>query len=135
MAERRKRILLVEDDESVRRPLSSWLTRAGYEVVEAANGAEAVRLWRARNGADLAVIDMFMPEKDGLECIIELRTYSPGVPIIAISGGGATGRIDILDDARLLGAVATLEKPFDPRELVSLVTLELSRRPPHQKLL
>jgi DNA-binding response OmpR family regulator len=129
MAEHRKRILLVEDDEGVRRPLSTWLTRAGYEVVVAADGAEAVRLWREMNGGDLAVIDMFLPEKDGLECIIELRTHSPGVPIIAISGGGGTGRVDILDDAKLLGAVATLQKPFDPRALLAMVILELTRRP------
>lgn len=126
MAETAGRILLVEDDDDVRRSLQSWLTRAGYEVVEAADGNEAVRLWRQLNGADLAIVDMFMPEKDGLECILELRAFSPGVPIIAISGGGASGRIDILADAKLLGAVATLQKPFSLPALLSLVALQLA---------
>jgi DNA-binding NtrC family response regulator len=74
----------------------------------------------------LAIIDLFMPENDGLDCIVELRTHSPGLPIIAISGA-AEGRMDILQDAKLSGSVATLEKPFNPRALLALVARELVR--------
>ena len=86
-----RRIFLVDDDPDVTRSLKKALTKAGYEVVQASDGAEAVRLWRELNGGDLAILDMFMPEKHGLETIIELRAHSPQVPIIAISGGGVTG--------------------------------------------
>ena len=117
----RRRILLVDDDPDVRRSVETALTKAGYEVVTAADGAEAVRRWRDLHGGDLVILDMFMPEKDGLQTMLELRSHSPGVPIIAISGGGATGRVDILEDARLLGAIETFEKPFSIHALLALV--------------
>jgi CheY-like chemotaxis protein len=117
----RRRILLVDDDPDVRRSLGNTLTKAGYEVVPAANGVEALRQWRDIHGGDLVILDMFMPEKDGLETIVELRNHSPGVPIIAISGGGTTGRLDILQDAKLLGAIETFEKPFSTHALLALV--------------
>ena len=117
----RRRILLVDDDPDVRRSLGNALTKAGYEVVPAANGVEALRQWRDTHGGDLVILDMFMPEKDGLETLVELRNHSPGVPIIAISGGGTTGRLDILEDAKLLGAIETFEKPFSIHALLALV--------------
>jgi CheY-like chemotaxis protein len=117
----RRRILLVDDDPDVRRSLENALTKAGYEVVTAADGTEAVRQWRELHGGDLVILDMFMPEKDGLQTMVELRSHSPGVPIIAISGGGTTGRVDILEDAKLLGAIETFEKPFSIHALLALV--------------
>jgi CheY-like chemotaxis protein len=117
----RRRILLVDDDPDVRRSLENALSRAGYEVVTAADGVEAIRQWRDLHGGDLVILDMFMPEKDGLETIVELRSHSPRVPIIAISGGGTTGRLDILADARLLGAIETFEKPFSVHALLAMV--------------
>lgn len=120
------RVLLVDDDPDVLRSLGKTLTNAGFGVVQAANGEEAVRRWRELNGGDLAIVDLFMPEKDGLETIVELRAYSPGVPIIAMSGGGITGRVDILKDAKLFGAVETLEKPFSTHELLALIARTLA---------
>ena len=117
----RRRILLVDDDPDVRRTLEAALTKAGYEVISAGNGFEAIRQWRDLHGGDLVILDMFMPEKDGLETMVELRNHSPGVPIIAISGGGTTGRLDILEDAKLLGAIETFEKPFSIHALLALV--------------
>jgi CheY-like chemotaxis protein len=117
----KRRILLVDDDPDVRRSLGNTLAKAGYEVITAADGVEAVSLWRDLHGGDLVILDMFMPEKDGLETMVELRNHSPGVPIIAISGGGTSGRLDILEDARLLGAVETFEKPFSIHALLAKV--------------
>jgi two-component system, chemotaxis family, chemotaxis protein CheY len=118
---RKHRILLVDDDPDVRRSIGATLTAAGYDVIMALDGDEAVRLWRNLNSGDLVLLDLFMPEKDGLETIIELRSHTPGVPIIAMSGGGSTGRLDILQDAKMLGAIETLEKPFSSHVLLEMV--------------
>jgi DNA-binding response OmpR family regulator len=83
----RARILVVDDSASMRRSLAEILTRAGHEVIQAADGAEACRTSREVD-VDL-VLDLFMPVKDGIETLRELRARAPGVPIIAISGGGA----------------------------------------------
>jgi DNA-binding response OmpR family regulator len=121
----KRRILLVDDEPEVVRLLAAALMEAGYEVVTASDGAEAVRRWREINGGDLAILDILMPRKDGLETIIELRTHSPGVPIIAMSGGGSNDRLDILGDAKMLGAMLTIRKPFHSGELLALVTKAL----------
>ena len=118
----KRRILLVDDEPEVVRLLAAALMEAGYEVITASDGAEAVRRWREINGGDLAILDIVMPSKDGLETIIELRTHSPGVPIIAMSGGGSNDRLDILGDAKMLGAILTIRKPFHSEELLALVT-------------
>ena len=121
------RIVLVDDDPDVVRSLAKLLTSAGYVVVQATNGAEAMRMWREGKVGDLVILDLFMPEQDGLETIVELHTHSPNVPIIAISGGGPTGRIGALEDAKQLGAAATLKKPFNPKDLLAVIELELRR--------
>jgi CheY-like chemotaxis protein len=118
--------MLVDDDSGVRRALGAILTSSGYDVVLAEDGADAVRRWRGLDRGDLIIMDLFMPEKNGLEAIVELRTHSPHVPIIAITGGGGTGRMDILQDAKLLGAVEGLEKPFSPQVLLDLVAQTLA---------
>lgn len=124
----RKRVLVVDDLSSLRSSLGKLLTSAGYEVILAAHGAEAARLWRERQ-PDLVILDMFMPEKDGIETIVELRAYSPGIPIIAMSGGGAYNQVDVLQAAGLLGAVATIEKPFAQQEMMDLVARALAGAP------
>ena len=114
------RILVVDDDPSIRRALELLLSRAGYEVTQARDGTEAVRLWR-EHGGDLVITDLHMPEKDGIQTIIELLSHSPGARIIAMSGGGQTKRLDLLGNASLLGAVLTIEKPFTIAEMMALV--------------
>ena len=116
----KKRILVVDDDPSIRRTLQLALGRAGYHVVEARDGSEAVRLFRD-HGADLVILDLFMPDKDGIETIIELRAHSPGVRIIAMSSGGKNKQLDILGDAKMLGAVLTIEKPFTSSQMIAVV--------------
>jgi DNA-binding response OmpR family regulator len=121
------RVLVVDDDSSIRSSLAKMLTIAGYEVVLAEDGLEAARLWRERP-ADLVLLDLFMPEKDGLETIVELRAQSADVPIIAMSGGGARTKMDLLPDAKLLGATMTIEKPYLPSEVMQLVDKALMGR-------
>jgi len=119
-----KRVLVVDDEPGIRSSLGKILTIAGYEVILARDGSEATRLWRER-GADLVILDLFMPEKDGVETIVELRAHSRNVPIIVMSGGGAAKRMDLLPDTKLLGATAIIEKPFLPIEMVQLVDTAL----------
>lgn len=121
-----QRIVVVDDDPSIRRALQLLLTKAGYHVSQARDGLEALRLWREQGG-DLVITDLHMPEKDGIETIVELLTYSPGVRIIAMSGGGQTQRLDLLGNATMLGAVLTIEKPFTLSEMLSLVQRALGR--------
>jgi DNA-binding NtrC family response regulator len=115
-----QRILIVDDDASIRRTLNILLTKAGYEVIQASDGSEAVRLWRDRGG-DLVITDLHMPRKDGIETIIELLSHSPGIRIIAMSGGGQTKRLDLLGNMALLGTVLTIEKPFTLAEMMAMV--------------
>jgi DNA-binding NtrC family response regulator len=121
----RQRILIVDDDASIRRTLNLLLSKAGYEVIQASDGSEAVRLWRD-HGGDLVITDLHMPEKDGIETIMELLSHSPGMRIIAMSGGGQTKRLDLLGNATMLGAVLTIEKPFTLTEMLTLVSRVLN---------
>ena len=81
------RILLVDDDDPLRSVLAQALKQQGYAVQEAANGKEALD-WYDLQGADIVILDVVMPEKEGLETIVELK-QRPRIPgIIVISGGG-----------------------------------------------
>jgi DNA-binding NtrC family response regulator len=114
------RILIIDDEVSIRKPLQRLLERAGHEVVSAANGSEAVRLWRQRAG-DMVITDIHMPEKNGLETIVELRQIAPQTRILAMSGGDLNPRVDVLGDATLLGASRTISKPFTLEEMLRAV--------------
>jgi CheY-like chemotaxis protein len=120
-----KRILVIDDNEQVRSVICEMLELSGYEVVDAPNGEIAARLVRAEP-ADLVITDIFMPEKEGLETIRELRRDFPNIKIIAISGGGSTGDFAYLPTARKLGAHRTFVKPFEMQEMLQAVEELLS---------
>src|SRR5262245_41781722 len=107
-----QKILIIDDEQDTRLVLRETLEDAGFWVQEATNGAEALRLCRI-TPMDLIITDLFMPEKDGLEFLMELRRRNRILPVIAMSGGG---RIFSKDEALLvaedLGATAVLNKPF-----------------------
>ena len=81
------RILLVDDDEAFRKMLHKTLERAGYEVQDAPNGRAALAAY-SQQPSDLIITDLVMPEKEGIETIMELCRLHAGVKIIAMSGGG-----------------------------------------------
>lgn len=120
-----QRILIVDDDAGIRRALHILLSRAGYQVSQARDGMEALRLWRD-TGGDLVITDLHMPEKNGIEMIIEILSHSPDTRIIAMSGGGQTRQLDLLGNATLLGAVHTIEKPFTLNEMMDTVRRALA---------
>lgn len=106
------RILLIDDDTTLRRALRIALEKSGHEVTEAADGREGLAAF-ALQRADLVVTDIIMPEMEGVETIRGLRKASLGVPIIAISGGGRGSAEDYLYYAKIFGANKVFEKPFD----------------------
>ncbi len=119
------KILFVDDDEMVRYSLTKYLSRAGFDVETAEDGRVALnRMGEA--DFDLVITDIVMPNVEGLELIKTLRQRWPETPIIAISGGGRMDRSEYLSIAELFGVNATLEKPLDPDELVSLVQQQLT---------
>ena len=114
------RILLVDDDELLRGTLHQILVRAGYDVDDASNGKVAVREYR-RQRCDVVIMDIVMPDEEGLGTIRELRRLDPNVKIIAISGGGLGKAGDYLGIAQMLGAMRTLAKPFLPEALLAMI--------------
>ena len=109
------RILLIEDEEGVRGTVRLILESDGHGVREAGDGGQGVALFEEHT-FDLVITDLYMPGKEGIETIQDIRALSPAVPILAISGGGWR-QGDALVDARLLGAAATLTKPFSAGDL------------------
>jgi CheY-like chemotaxis protein len=118
--ERGKKILLIDDDEEIRLTLRLVLERAGYKVTVAPDGKEGLRRYHDEK-ADLVITDLFMPEKEGLETIMEIRRDNPATPIIAISGGWRIGSDEVLRIAERLGAIRTLSKPFGMEDLTGAV--------------
>jgi CheY-like chemotaxis protein len=115
-------ILVVDDDEMVRDAIASALKRAGYSVLEAADGREAATRFKSQP-VDLVITDILMPERDGLETIQSLNHGPDPVPIIAMTGLSSRSSL-YLEMARTFGAVRVLEKPFELTELIQ-VTREL----------
>lgn len=112
-------ILIIDDDEQIRRLLREAFEQAGYAVTVAANGVEGTNLY-TQSPTDVVILDILMPEKEGLETILDLKREFPAVNIIAISGGSERARVDVLDLAKRLGAKHTLTKPFEIRTLLHL---------------
>jgi CheY-like chemotaxis protein len=111
-------ILLIDDDERLRRTLGRMLSTAGHEVVEAENGKVALALAPACQ-PELVVTDVFMPEKDGIEMVKELREQFPGIKILGMTGGGREPRFYSLLESFLVAGI--LRKPFERAALLDAV--------------
>ena len=111
------RVLLIDDDDTIRSVLKRFLERDGYTVTEAADGNKGIAAFREQS-ADVVITDIIMDNRDGLETIVELRKLNPELKIIAMSGGGFMTSNACLDLASKFGAVATLKKPFLHAELL-----------------
>ena len=118
------RVLLAEDDGAMRALLARRLCRAGFEVIEVANGTEALeRLaygWASKPALrfDVVVSDLRMPGYDGINILASLRQTADYLPVILIT---AFGTMTTHVTAARLGAYAILDKPFDLDELIALV--------------
>lgn len=111
------KVCAIDDDPLMLQHLEEMLTGLGFEVVSAADVDTAFRVMTVHH-CEAAVIDILMPERDGLNFIMEARRTRQDLRIVAISGGGRLGAGPLLDMASGLGADATLVKPFSPSDLL-----------------
>src|SRR6266850_33233 len=116
------RILVIDDESAVRESLRHALASIGHEVVLAADGVEGMAAL-GKMAADLVITDLYMPNQDGVETIVEMRKSYPSIPVIAISGNAEAG--NMLSVAKKLGVVGVLQKPFQVSELRSSVEAAL----------
>ena len=121
----RPRILIIDDDALMRLALTKILLSAGYDVEQAGDGDEGLRLQRSQS-FDLIITDLIMPDKEGIQIIRELRKEDSAIRIIAMSAGGRGGATDYLKWARLMGAKQCLSKPIKREELLDAVTSVLA---------
>ena len=122
------RILVVDDEEDMRSMLTQMLERAGHKVTTATDGQEAIEAFR-KAPPDVLLIDILMPTKGGLVAISEIRKLAPTARIIAMSGGGRSGKLNFLSTAQTFPGVRTVRKPFRRQQLLTLVGEVLSQDP------
>ena len=114
------RVLVIDDNDDFRKLALLWFQIHGIEALGAANGVEGLEMQR-KDPAQIVVTDIFMPEKEGIETIQDLRREFPAAKIIAMTGRESLTDYDVFQVARELGAVKTLKKPFKLDELVAVV--------------
>lgn len=115
------KVLIVEDDASYAKALRHTLQKQGYEISFTDNGADAIKKFQTHN-YDLVITDIFLPEKEGIELIQEIRDIDSSVKIIAISSGGITGHSSFLEIAEAMGANGVIKKPFDPSQIIAAIS-------------
>ena len=122
------RILIIDDDDTLRGIIVKSLTHAGHQVTQTNNGRKGVEAYRA-DPVDLVITDMVMPEQEGMETIKILHREFPTLRIIAMSGG-LEGSDLYLDLTRRLGASCTLSKPFTLQQLREAIERVLAAEAP-----
>jgi len=115
------KILILDDETSILLMLKKMLERAGHEVEIALNGSDGMELFK-KNKPDLLITDIIMPNKDGLEVVLELRKKYPELKIIAISGGGRIHPEGYLPSAKHFGANLIFQKPLVQKEFLEAVS-------------
>ncbi len=121
------KVCAIDDDPLMLEHLAEMLNGLGFQVVTAVDVETGLKLVREQ-GSDAAVIDILMPDRDGLNFIMEIRLTRPDLRIVAITGGGRVGAGPLLKMANGLGADMTLVKPFSASELA------LALKPPENTL-
>ena len=116
----KRKVLIIDDNTDVLNMLYNLINRSGFETYSANDGDEGLKIFREIS-PDLVITDIIMPNKEGLEVIMELKKSLVRPKIIAISGGGKLTPESYLPLAKRLGADHVLEKPFLPSELLRLI--------------
>jgi len=113
-------VLVIDDSEAVRRSVEQILSDAGYFAIIASSGSEGLRLWQ-ETMPELVIADVMMPERDGIEMMMEMRREDPTVKILAMTGFRHSGSVDFPEMLRRLGADDVLLKPLAPEVLLAKV--------------
>ncbi len=113
-----KKILVVDDEESITDIIKIMLSAKGYEVIIANNGKQGLDLYREKK-PDLVITDIIMPDMEGIEFLKILKKENKNLPVIVMSGH-PTGK-QFLNISRFLGAHSYLQKPFSSSELITLI--------------
>ena len=119
--DRRGRILIVDDEEQVRKPMRLNLTKAGYDVVEVGNGADAIEFLKTEGNAgmvDTLLCDIRMPGVTGIETILYVRTHYPSIPIVVLTG---YPDVELAASLMKLGVLDYLIKPITRDELLTVI--------------
>lgn len=114
------KVLIIDDDNDIRNLFRMWLEREGFEVYEAENGLDGMKVQR-QELVDLIVCDLIMPVQEGIETITQIKSEFAHVGIIAISGGGKIGPDSYLSVAEHLGAWRVFTKPVDMRLMIDTI--------------
>jgi CheY-like chemotaxis protein len=124
------RILLIDDDDAVRKATTILLSAQGFDVVAAEGGHAGVAAIQA-TAFDLVIVDLFMPGMDGLQTIEAIRRVQPAIPVIAVSGFMFGGDVPEMPNFASMmaeaGAVSTLYKPFRPAELMQAIQSAMAK--------
>ena len=122
------RILVIDDERLIRSMLVTVLTRAGFSAEEASDGIAGLAMLHTYL-PDLVITDLFLPNRDGIEVVMELKRSYPHIKIIAMTGGGQTHMTQIGSAAKNLGAEYVLQKPFEKQLLLATVNHALGIGP------
>jgi CheY-like chemotaxis protein len=120
-------ILVIDDEPGMRSTIARMLRQGGHEVLLAPDGRVGLELFD-KHQPEVIITDVVMPEKEGIETIMEIRGRSLAPRIVAISGKAPIGPVDFLSAAKQLGADYTLSKPFHVQELLDTVEKAMSPR-------
>jgi CheY-like chemotaxis protein len=131
MATKAKHVLIADDEQLVQKTFKFCLEEAGYEVGLARDGREALRYVQMHKPA-IVLLDVFMPDCDGLETLLEIKRRAPATKVIVMSGGGIKNRYEFLSMASKLGADGIIRKPLSPRALIALLQSASSRTASHR---
>jgi CheY-like chemotaxis protein len=126
------RILVIDDEPLIRSTVVTILTREGFSVEKASDGEAGIAKFH-KNQPDVVITDIFMPNRDGIEVVMELKRSYPRTKIIAMTGGGQTRMMEIASAANLLGAANILHKPFERESLLAAVSAALGTPSPPKK--
>lgn len=114
-----KKIMIVDDSKTIRQQVSFTLSKGGYEVIEAEDGADGIEKLKANSDVAMVISDVNMPNMNGLEMVEKLKNDGSTVPVIMLTTEGAA---DLIQRAKDAGAKGWLVKPFQPDQLVAAVT-------------
>ncbi|OOM75350.1 chemotaxis protein CheY [Clostridium puniceum] len=126
MGDAKKNILVTDDSASIRSFIRGLLEEANYNVVEASDGNEGIQVYKKAGNIDLIITDIYMPQKSGLELVVELKEDDKNLKIIVLSDGGKNNFSNELGVVEALGATHFMKKDLIKEQLIDLVNKVLA---------